>query len=187
MSWSPSNRKWRKFRRFFCKFLLEVTSTEATRACEPDQLHGGLEAEMKGAMHHTRSLWDQNFDKKEDYGFLFIDTRNAFNKGNRKMTLHASSRHEWSSGARFLFNPCRNHSILIMIREKEKMIAPLHSKEGVIQGCLSSIIGPAIFILPILRQLKADYANHDTIWCAGEGNDIRNIHTINLFLSAFFK
>ena len=41
------------FRRTFCKCLLAVTKSEATRACGIDQLCGGLEAGMEGATHHV--------------------------------------------------------------------------------------------------------------------------------------
>ena len=51
------------FRREFCKCLLVVTRLEPTRACGIDQFYGGLEAGMEGKTHHTRSLWDQNFEK----------------------------------------------------------------------------------------------------------------------------
>ena len=163
-----------------------MTKSEATRACGIDQLCGGLEAGMEGAMHHVRSLWDQNFDEEEDWGILLIDARNAFNEGNRKMML-CVARHEWPSGARFLFNLYRHHSVLIMRGETAKMTITLHSKEGVTQGCPLSMIGYAILILPLIKQLKSEHVNGDSIWCADDGNAIGNLDTINSFLNDYVK
>ena len=54
------------FRRISCKVLLNVAGKEATRACKMDQLCGGLEAVMEGAMNYVRSLWD-NHENDEYY------------------------------------------------------------------------------------------------------------------------
>ena len=96
------------------------------------------------------------------------------------MILHAA-RHEWPSGARFLFNLCRHHSVLTMRGETAKMTITLHSKEGVTQGYPSSMIGYAILILPLIERLKLDHVNGDSIWHADDGNAIGNLDTINSF------
>ena len=141
------------FRRFLCKVLLKITGKEATRACKTDQLCGGLEAGMEGAMHHMRSLWDTHENDENDWGVLLIDARNAFNEGNRKM-MACIVRHEWPSGSRFLFNMHRHHSVLVMRGETASKTVILHSKEGVTQGCPLSMVGYAILMLPMMQLLK---------------------------------
>ena len=100
-------------RRLLYKVLLKVTGKEATRACKTDQLCGGLEAGMEGAIHYMRSQWEAHNNADENWGVLLIDARNAFNEGNRKMMVYVA-RHEWPSGTRFLFNMYRHHSVLVM-------------------------------------------------------------------------
>ena len=49
-----------------------------------------------------RVLWEEH-NQEEDWRFLLIDSRNAFNKENRTAMLWAV-RHKWPSGAQFTFN-----------------------------------------------------------------------------------
>jgi hypothetical protein len=56
---------------------------------------------LVGNKHHMEEEWE----------FLLIDARNAFNEGNQTV------RHEWPSGARFTFN-CYRHWSTPMIRGK---------------------------------------------------------------------
>ena len=65
-------------------------------------MRGGLEAGIEGAIHAMRVLWDEH-KKEEDWDFLLIDTRNAFNEENRTAMLW-DFRHEWPSGVHFTFN-----------------------------------------------------------------------------------
>ena len=46
-------------------------------------------------------LWEEH-SQEEDWVFLLIDARNAFNEENRTAML-CSVRHEWPSGAQFTF------------------------------------------------------------------------------------
>ena len=100
--------------------------------------------------------------------------------------LHVA-RHEWPSGAMFLFDLHRNHSIMTMRGETVKMTATLHSKEGVTQGCTLTMIGHAILILPMTTQLKSEHVSEESIWRDDDGNIIGNLNTMNSFLSAFVK
>ena len=84
------------------KCLLRVAGPEAKAACGMAQLAGGLEAGIEGAIHAMGVLWDEH-KKEEDWGFLLIDARNAFNEENRTAILWAV-RHECPSGAQFTFN-----------------------------------------------------------------------------------
>ena len=69
-------------RRLVSKVCLLIIRLEATRACSLDQLCGGLNAGIEGAIYHARSAWDVNCLKDKDWGALLIDARNAFNEGN---------------------------------------------------------------------------------------------------------
>ena len=48
---------------------------------------------------------------EEEWGFLRIDARNAFNEINRTVMLWVI-RHEWPSGVRFYFNCYQRRNIL---------------------------------------------------------------------------
>ena len=44
------------WRRLFAKILLKVTATEATMACQDDQLCAGLKEGINGAIHGVQAL-----------------------------------------------------------------------------------------------------------------------------------
>ena len=69
------------WRRMMAKCLLKVAGPEAKTACGTTQLAAGLEAGVEGAIHAMRVLWEDH-KKEEDWGFLLIDARNAFNEEN---------------------------------------------------------------------------------------------------------
>ena len=94
------------WRRLIVKCLLRVTGPEAKAACRKDQLAGGVEAWMEGAIHAMRVLWEEHA-QEEDWGFLLIDARNAFNEENQTAMLWAVH-NEWPSAVWFTFN-CYRH------------------------------------------------------------------------------
>ena len=94
------------WRRLMAKCLLKVAGPEAKSACGTTQLVGGLGAGIEGAIHAMRVLFAEHREE-EDWGFLLIDARNAFNEENRTAMIWAV-RHEWPSGAQFTFN-CYRH------------------------------------------------------------------------------
>ena len=98
-----------------------------------DQLAGGVEAGIEGAIHAARLQWAQHSDEEEDWGFLLIDARNAFNEENRTAMLWAV-RYEWPSGARFTYNCYRHWSTLVVQNTEDGSGHFLHSKEGVTKG-----------------------------------------------------
>ena len=65
-------------RRMMVKCLLRVAGLEAKATCSTPQLVVGLEAGIEGAIHAMRVLWEEH-KTEEDWGFLIIDMRNAFN------------------------------------------------------------------------------------------------------------
>ena len=67
------------WRRLQAKCLLQVTGQESKAACGTEQLAGGVEAGIDGAIHSMRLLWEQH-SQEEEWGFLLIDVWNAFNE-----------------------------------------------------------------------------------------------------------
>ena len=63
------------------KCLLRVTGPEAKAACGTTHLAVGVEAGIEGAIRAMRVLWKEHA-QEEDWGFLIIDARNAFNEEN---------------------------------------------------------------------------------------------------------
>ena len=60
------------WQRLLAKCLLRGTGQEAKAACETEQLAGGVEAGIEGAIHAARLQWAQHSHEK-DWGFLLID------------------------------------------------------------------------------------------------------------------
>ena len=85
---------------------------EAKDACGVDQLCASLEADIEGGIHVIRLLWEMHA-AEEEWGFLLIDAKNAFNEGNRLAMLW-TVRHKWPSGARFTFN-CYKHWTTLVV------------------------------------------------------------------------
>ena len=100
--------------RLIAKCLLKVAGPESKSACDTTQLAGGLENRIKGAIHAMRVLFKEH-RKEEDWGFLLIEARNAFNEENRTAMLWAVW-HEWPSGAQFTFN-CYRHWATLVVRD----------------------------------------------------------------------
>ena len=59
-------------RMLLCKTLLIVVDKEATRACGTDQLCSGLEAVIKGGIHHMRLIWDEDEGDEEEWGYFLL-------------------------------------------------------------------------------------------------------------------
>ena len=73
-----------------------------------------------------RVLWEEH-KKKEDWGFLLIDARNAFNEENRTAMLWAVW-HEWTGSAQFTFNCYRHWATLVVRNTTDGSGHFLHSK-----------------------------------------------------------
>ena len=89
------------WRRLMVKCLLQVTGTKTKATCGTSKLAGGVEEGINGDINAMRVLWEEHLPE-EDWGFLLIDTWNAFNEENCK-TMPWAVRHEWPSGAQFTF------------------------------------------------------------------------------------
>ena len=66
------------WQRLFANIVLKVTGPEATLVCQDDQLGARLKAGIDGAIHGVQDLWDKNLST-EEWGFLLLDAKNAFN------------------------------------------------------------------------------------------------------------
>ena len=84
------------------KCQLQVTGPEAKAACITIQLSRVVESGIKGDIHVMRVLWEEHA-QEEDWRFLLVDARNAFNEENRAAMLW-DVQDEWPSGAQFTFN-----------------------------------------------------------------------------------
>ena len=84
--------------RLGAKCVLLVCGDEAKEACRVDQLCAGLKAGIEGSIHAAKLIWQEN-THEEEWGFLLANDRNAFNEGNRMLTLW-TIHHEWPSGYR---------------------------------------------------------------------------------------
>ena len=90
------------WRHIFTKIVIKFTEPEATMECQDDQLCAELKTGIDGIIHGVQALWDEN-SYTEEWGFLLIDAKNAFNNINRVGMLWAVQ-NLWLSGARFVFN-----------------------------------------------------------------------------------
>ena len=81
----------------FAKYVLKVTGTEATHACNDDHICAILNAGINEAVHRIQSIWD-SYSTEENWAFLLVDAKNSFNDINRFRILW-KVRHLWHSGA----------------------------------------------------------------------------------------
>ena len=153
------------WRRAIAKCVLRVAGREASHACGADQLCAGLPAGIEGAVHAMQHEWDIHH-MEEDWGFLLIDARNAFNELNRTAMLWVV-RHEWPSGARFTFNSYRHWTTLVIRRNNGSGLF-LHGQEGVTQGDPLSMFAYGLGVLPLIRQLKAEFPDVNQPWYADD-------------------
>jgi hypothetical protein len=151
------------------KTVLLVAGREVVMACRTENICGGLQGGMDGTMHAAQSMWDTQ-GMEEDWGFLLVDVKNTFNEHCGTMALW-NVRHEWPSGARFVFNSYTHWAILI-IRNNNGTGAFLHSKQGVTQGDSLAVFGYPVGLLPLIRGLKLEFPMVTQPWYAdGTGTD----------------
>ena len=66
--------------------MLKVTLSEATHTCKDDQIYALFGVGICRAVHRFQYIWDAN-SIEENWGFLIVDTKNAFNEINRIIML----------------------------------------------------------------------------------------------------
>jgi hypothetical protein len=153
------------WRRAIAKCVLHVAGSAAKEACGIDQLCAGLESGIEGAIHAMNQQWELH-KAEEEWGFLLIDAKNAFNELNRIVMLWII-RHEWPAGARFTFN-CYKHWGTLVIRTNDGTGTFIFSKEGVTQGDPLSMFVYGMGLLPLIRVLKKSFPSLDQTWYADD-------------------
>jgi hypothetical protein len=143
-----------------------------------DQFCAGLEAGIEGGMHAAKLLW-QEHSQEEEWGFLLVDARNAFNEGNRTLMLW-TIRHEWASGARFIFN-CYRHFAMLVIRTGSELFLSILSKEGVTQGDPLAMVMHGVGLLPLVRILKKAVSDVHQPWYADDAGAGGRFQRIRLY------
>ena len=96
-------------------------------------------------------MWEES-EALENWGFLLVDARNAFNELNR-INMLLTVRHEWPAGARFTFN-CYCHHGKLVCRAPDGTAFTISSEEGITQGDPLAIPVYATTMLPLGRKLK---------------------------------
>jgi hypothetical protein len=167
------------WRRLFAKVVLRIAGGEAKEACGIDQLCAGLEAGIEGGIHAINQLW-REFAGHEDWGFLLVDAKNAFNELNRIVMLWTIW-HEWPSCAKFAFN-CYRHFVVLVIRSQDgKSTAFIFSKEGVTQGDALAMAAYGVGLLPLIRRLKKEFPNVKQPWYADDAGAGGSFQDLRLF------
>ena len=151
--------------RYDSKCVLFVAGGEAKDECGVDQLCAGLEAGVEGGIHALRLIWELHA-QEENWGFLLVDAKNAFNEGNRTRMVW-TIRHTWPSGARSVFN-CYRHWAVLVVRAGNGVASFLFSKEGVTQGDPLSMVAYGLSLLPLIRQLKDEFPDVFQPWYAND-------------------
>ena len=151
--------------RLIAKVVLVEAGPEAKATCGDDQLCAGLEAGIEGGIHAANQWWKE-IELEENNGFLLVDARNAFNEMSRAAMLW-TVRHEWPSGARFVFN-CYKRWAILGIRGQKGSFLVIHSKEGVTQGDPLAMFAYGIGVLPLIRRLKRNYPGLFQPWYADD-------------------
>ncbi|HEY9815494.1 MAG TPA: hypothetical protein V6D20_06805, partial [Candidatus Obscuribacterales bacterium] len=173
------------WRRMIAKCFLAVAGPSATEVCGVDQLCVGLQAGIEGAVHAASQFWKEHATD-DDFGFLCIDAKNAFNEMNR-VTMLWTIRHEWPQGALFTFN-CYKHWIRLVAHDPSGNTFVFYSKVGVTQGDPLGMYAYGIGLLPLIRLLKQEFP---TIlfqgWYANDGSAAASIPLLCKFFDSLLK
>ena len=129
--------------------MLRATGPEATSVCQDDHLCAGLKGGIDGTVHGVQAIWDTKLTA-EDWRFLLVDAKNAFNNINQigmLWTVH----HLWSSGDRIVFN-CYCHWSSLILWNGNGTASFLHSREGMSQEGPLDTVAYVIGILPLIKN-----------------------------------
>ena len=134
--------------------MLGVTGPEATSACQGDQLCDGLIAGIGGAFHMVQDIWGTKLTT-EDWGFLTVYAKNAFNDINLIRVLW-TVQNVWPYGACFVFNWYCHWSSLVLWNGNWAA-SFLHSREEGAQVGALAMVTYGIGILPLIKNFKTDF------------------------------
>jgi len=74
------------WRCLFAKCVLAVAGKDAADECGIGNLSGGMSAGIKATVYSANEVVDSNYET-DDWGFILMDARNAFNELNRYTML----------------------------------------------------------------------------------------------------
>jgi hypothetical protein len=113
-----------------------------------------------------RLLWQSHL-AEEEWDFLLVDAKNAFNEGNWTVMLW-TVRHKWPSGARNSLN-CYRHWSVLVVRYPNGQALMIFSKEGVTQGDPPTMVAYGLpFPSPLIRSLKSELPDVNQPWYADD-------------------
>jgi hypothetical protein len=143
-------------RRIMGKSIMHIINEDVQNAAGPLQLCAGQSAGVEAAVHAMRKL----FAADETDAVLLIDADNAFNRANRKVTLH-NIQFVCPIFKYVLINTYRVPSRIFVLGGWE-----LPSQEGTTQGCPLAMAMYALALVPLVSQLHG-LCKH--VWFADDG------------------
>jgi hypothetical protein len=167
------------WRRLFDKVVLHLAGGEAKEACGIHQLSARLEAGIEGGMHAINHLWKEH-EEENDWGFLLVDAKNAFNEMNGVAMLWVI-RHKWPSCARFTFNCYRHFAVLAIQSQDGRSTAFIYSQDGVTQGDALAMAAYGMGLLPLIRRLKEEFPTVRQPWYADDAGAGGNFQDLRIF------
>ena len=154
--------------RYIAKVVMAVAGPSATEAAGAANLAAGLPAGIEGAIHAAHQAWDAHSDD-DNFGFLLIDARNAFNELDRNMMLYVV-RHLWPQGARFLHNSYKHWALIRYHDCTAGTATTLFSATGVTQGDPMATTAYCLTLVPLSRQLQQEFPHLLQLWVADDNS-----------------
>ena len=154
--------------RFLAKLLLAEAGPSATDAAGIFNVSAGLPAGIEAAVHAAHEAWTATATD-DNFGFLLIDARNAFNELDRNMMLYVL-RHIWPQGARFIFNSYHHWSTILFHNHITGTATPIVSACGVTQGDPLAMIAYCLTLTPLSRQLHEEFPSLLQLWAADDNS-----------------
>ena len=167
----------------FSKCVMMVMGPEATNSCQYDHICAGLKAGIDSTVHGVRDICDADLFT-DDLVFKIVGAKNYFDEIKHIGMLWIFF-HLWLSGAHFVFNWYRHWSILPLLNGN-RTARFLHSREVLMQGDPPAMIAHYIFIILIIKWLKAKYPDV-TQPCYADDNDALGTFTKNLLYFNYLK
>jgi hypothetical protein len=121
-----------------------------------DRLCSGLQGGIEAAIHAMQDIWDFRY-MEEEWGFLLIDAKNAFNEMDRTVMMW-NVRNEWLSGARFVSNNYK-HWAALEIRTNDDKGETLHNNQGMTPGDPMASSDYAVWLFPLIRKIKKEFTD----------------------------
>ena len=167
--------------RYVAKILLADAGPSAADAASTLSLSAGLSAGIEGAVHAANQAWtDATLD--DNFGFLLIDARNAFNELDRNMMLYVL-RHIWPRGARFAFNSYKRWSTVLFHDSISGTATTITSATGVTQGDPIAMIAYSLTLTPLSRQLLPEFPELLQLWVADDNSAAGSFGTLKLYFN----